>query len=227
MNRQASKASTVIEMRRQINSDYMDMLIDLNRELQSCQNEIKKLVAKSIEYEMGIEASDRWLAADRRNDTEGFESASRTIGNLNKLEKDFTCLLKNSRSSFSGFTLKKRTKPCNYLLAAKTSPLPKKDTARPKRGKVIAVDFKGRESAIIDLTRNYLNDIESRIYMSAINLACSSAWREWNESMPAGSIVDFAPEALFNTGDENVTCLMKLWEIVTACIDNFDHRTDL
>jgi hypothetical protein len=47
-------------------------------------------------------------------------------------------------------------------------------------------------------------------FQISLNLAINGKWREWNESMPIGSTLNFSEDMLLDTGDEFVTHAMVL-----------------
>lgn len=51
---------------------------------------------------------------------------------------------------------------------------------------------------------------------AAINLACETCWRNWNDSISEGSRFRFSPEMLAQTEDPDVLRLLALHESLLA-----------
>ncbi len=50
----------------------------------------------------------------------------------------------------------------------------------------------------------YLKELEEELWSKALGLAMTGKWKEWNKSMPEGSVMQFDWGMLSNTGDKCV-----------------------
>lgn len=57
----------------------------------------------------------------------------------------------------------------------------------------------------------------------AINIACQGVWKKWDKNINIGSKMQFKPDDLFLTNDENVTSLMNLWQNIVDTIETVEN----
>jgi len=61
-------------------------------------------------------------------------------------------------------------------------------------------------------TTEQLEEVSADLIQSAIDLAVAGVWRDWDKDMPEGSIFEFDPEMLLESGDPVVVGIMRVWE---------------
>lgn len=64
----------------------------------------------------------------------------------------------------------------------------------------------------------WLKNVAQELLTRSVNLAVQSKWKKWDNSMPEGSRFPFSPQALFESGDENVVSMMRIWEEIQEAV---------
>ncbi|TNF37941.1 MAG: hypothetical protein EP329_01790 [Deltaproteobacteria bacterium] len=82
--------------------------------------------------------------------------------------------------------------------------------ARRKRAE--AYDKRLRE--LVDLIADFRSDLEG----AAFNLALAGPWREWDESVPAGTVITLSWQALGDTGDANLDAVARIERVVALAL---------
>lgn len=67
--------------------------------------------------------------------------------------------------------------------------------------------------------RRLLEVAEEKIATCALNLACADRWREWNETVPSGTVMPSPRAALRDCGDPRVAALVDVVEAVERALE--------
>lgn len=66
------------------------------------------------------------------------------------------------------------------------------------------------DSAVKSLTR-----FEGKLFSMMLNLAVNGAWKEWNDNVPEGEVVEFHPEMFAEIDDTRIQLLKEVYDKLT------------
>lgn len=78
----------------------------------------------------------------------------------------------------------------------------------------------GKYDAVLKEIVEQLNRTQEILFNSAVYLALTGVWQEWEKTIPVGTTVTFYEEMLLETGDSTIDKIMELRKKVTDVINS-------
>ena len=70
----------------------------------------------------------------------------------------------------------------------------------------------------LDETLEWLDEVAEELLTRCVNLAVADKWKEWDQGIPVGAVFDFDPQALSESGDENIAAMMRVWTAIREIV---------
>ena len=63
-----------------------------------------------------------------------------------------------------------------------------------------------------------MDEVAEEIMTRCINLAVADRWKEWDQEIPPGTVFNFDPQALTESGDQNIAAMMRVWTAIREIV---------
>jgi len=92
------------------------------------------------------------------------------------------------------------------------------------------IDFKKKKdnqeyNELLKECSGELAEISSRLFDMGVKLALAGKWKEWSDSVPVGTMMNFNDEMLLDSGDETVQRVVELSIDVENLTVEIDKKT--